>query len=174
MTKEQKVSVIEELTQKFNEGSFFYITDSSALTVEQVNNLRRLCFEKEIELRVAKNTLIRKAMEQSDKDFEGVYDALKGPTSIMFANVSNAPAKLIEEFRKNHEKPILKAASIDSDVFMGDDQLKVLANLKSKEELVGEIIGLLQSPAKNVISALSSAGGKIAGILKTLSEKDAA
>ncbi len=174
MNREEKSSIVEELTAKFNEGSFFYIADSSELTVEQVNNLRGLCFEKEIELRVAKNTLIKKAMEASEKDFEEMYPTLKGPTSLMFSDVSNAPAKVIKEFRVKNEKPILKGASIDSAVFLGDDQLETLSNLKSKEELIGEIIGLLQSPAKNVISALQSGGSTIAGLLKTLQERDAA
>ncbi len=172
MTKDQKAAVVEELTQKLEDATFFYIADSSTLTVEEVNNLRRRCFEKDIELRVAKNTLIKKAMEASSKDFEGLYEVLHGPTSLMFTNVSNAPAKLIKEFRKSHEKPVLKAASIDSDFFIGDDQLETLSNLKSKEELVGEIIGLLQSPAKNVISGLKGAGDKLAGLLKTLSERE--
>jgi len=171
MTKDQKAAVVEELTQKFDDATFFYIADSSTLTVEEVNNLRRNCFEKEIELRVAKNTLIKKAMEASSKDFEGLYKVLEGPTSLMFTNNSNGPAKLIKEFRKTHERPLLKAASIDLDFFIGDDQLGTLADLKSKEELIGDVIGLLQSPAKNVISGLTSAGGKLAGLLKTLSER---
>lgn len=172
MRKEQKAEVIENLVSKFNEGNTFYITDSSTLTVEEVNNLRELCYNSGIEMQVAKNTLIKKAMEQSEKDFDELYDTLKGPTAIMFASVGNAPAKMIEEFRKTHEKPVLKGASIDSAVFLGDDQLKMLASLKSKEELIGEIIGLLQSPAKNVISALQSGGNVLAGLLKTLSEKE--
>jgi len=174
MNKTEKTGVIEELTEKFNNGNFFYVADSSALNVEQVNNLRGLCFEQGIELRVAKNTLIQKAMEASEKDFSGMYDVLNGPTSLMFTEVSNAPAKIIEEFRKTHEKPVLKGAYIDSDFYIGDDQLSALANLKSKEELIGEIISLLQSPAKNVIGALQSGGSKLSGILKTLSEKSEA
>lgn len=174
MRKEEKTDIISELTQKFNDSNFFYVTDSSALTVEDVNTLRRKCYESGIEMRVAKNTLIKKAMEASDKEFEGLYDTLKGPTALMFSEVSNAPAKLIKEFRKEHEKPILKGASIDSDFYLGDDQIGALSDLKSKEELVGEIIGLLQSPAKNVISALKSSGSKLAAILQTLEERNAA
>lgn len=174
MTKTEKASIVEELTQKFNDSDFFYITDSSELTVEQVNNLRRLCFDKDIEMRVAKNTLIKKAMEASEKDFEQLYGTLAGPTSLMFSDVSNAPAKLIKEFRKTSEKPILKGAAIETDVFLGDEMVETLSDLKSKEELVGEIIALLQSPAKNVIGALKSGGNKLAGILKTLSEKEEA
>ena len=174
MRKSEKTEVISELTGKFNQGNFFYVADSSALTVEQVNKLRGMCFEQGIELRVAKNTLIQKAMEASEKDFSGLYDTLKGPTSLMFTEVSNSPAKLIEEFRKTHEKPVLKGAYIDSDFYIGDDQVEALSNLKSKEELIGEIIGLLQSPAKNVIGALQSSGNKLAGIIKTLSERSEA
>lgn len=174
MRKEEKAVVIENLVSKLNEGSTFYITDSSTLTVEEVNNLRELCYKSGVEMQVAKNTLIKKAMEQSDKDFEELYDTLKGPTAIMFATVGNAPAKMLEQFRKTHEKPTLKGASIDSAVFLGDEQLKMLASLKSKEELIGEIVGLLQSPAKNVISALQSSGNKLAALLQSLSERDAA
>lgn len=174
MTKTEKASIVEELTQKFNNSTFFYITDSSELTVAEVNQLRRLCFGKNIEMRVAKNTLIKKALEASEKDYEQLYETLVGPTSIMFSDVSNAPAKLIKEFRKTADKPILKGAAIETDFYLGDDQVNTLADLKSKEELVGEIIALLQSPAKNVIGALKSSGGKIAGILKTLSEREEA
>ena len=174
MTKADKGNVIEELTAKFNEGNVFYITDSSTLNVAQVNNLRELCYKQDIELRVAKNTLIKKAMEASEKDFEELYPVLSGPTSIMFAEVGNAPAKLIEDFRKSHERPILKGASVESAVFIGDEQLESLAKLKSKEELIGEIIALLNAPAKNLAGALQSAGAKLAGALKTISEKDAA
>ena len=172
MRKEQKAEVIENLVSKFNEGNTFYITDSSTLTVEEVNNLRELCYNSGIEMQVAKNTLIKKAMEQSEKSFDELYDTLKGPTAIMFASVGNAPAKMIEEFRKTHEKPVLKGASIDSAVFLGDEQLKMLSSLKSKEELIGEIISLLQSPAKNVVSALQSGGNVLAGLIKTLSERE--
>lgn len=172
MTRSEKTNAIEELKLKFQESNNFYIADSSTLTVEQINALRRTCFEKDIEVKVVKNTLAIKAMEQvEDKEFSALFDSLKGPSTIFFAEVANAPAKVMKEFRKTNEKPVLKAAYIDSDVFVGDDQIDVLAALKSKEELVGEIIVLLQSPAKNVISALKSGGSKLAGIVKTLQER---
>lgn len=172
MTRSEKTNAIEELKLKFQESNNFYIADSSTLTVEQINALRRTCFEKDIEVKVVKNTLAIKAMEQvEDKEFSALFDSLKGPSTIFFAEVANAPAKVMKEFRKDNEKPVLKAAYIDSDVFVGDDQIDVLAALKSKEELVGEIIVLLQSPAKNVVSALKSGGSKLAGIVKTLQER---
>jgi len=174
MTRSEKSQVIEDLKAKFSESPYFYFADSSALTVEQINKLRRACFEKGIEVQVVKNTLAQKAMEATgDKaeGFQGLYESLVGPTTVFFADTGNAPAKVIKEFRKNFDKPLLKAAYIDSDIFIGDDQLEILSTLKSKDELVGEIIGLLQSPAKNVISALKSSGGTIAGILKTLEER---
>jgi large subunit ribosomal protein L10 len=174
MTRSEKTQVIEDLKVKFSESQYFYFADSSTLTVEQVNKLRRTCFEKGIEVKVVKNTLAQKAMEATGDmaaGFEGLYDVLAGPTTVFFADTGNAPAKVIKEFRKSFEKPVLKAAYIDSDIFIGDDQLDILSTLKSKDELVGEIIGLLQSPAKNVISALKSSGGTIAGILKTLEER---
>lgn len=173
MTREDKKIAIEELKGKFEDSSFFYVTDSSSLTVEQVNKLRKLCFEKDIEIKVYKNTLIKKALEENadEKGYEPLYDALKGPTALMFSNVANAPAKLIKEFREDHDKPVLKAAYIDSDVFVGDESIDALAALKSKEDLLGEIVLLLQSPAKNVISALKSGGSTIAGLLKALEER---
>lgn len=172
MRKEQKTQAIEELTEKFSNAPFFYVTDSSALTVEQVNNLRGKCFEKGVEMKVVKNTLTKKALEKVEgADYSELYDALKGPTALMFSSTANVPAKIIEEFRKSHDKPVLKAAYIDSSIYIGDDQVKALASLKSKEELIGEVILLLQSPAKNVISALSSGGGKLAGLVKALQER---
>jgi large subunit ribosomal protein L10 len=172
MTRVEKQATIESLQEQFKSASNFYITDSSTLTVEEINQFRGMCFEKDIKYRVAKNTLIQKALEAiEDQDYSDVLPLLKGPTAIMFSEVSNMPAKIIKEFRKKHERPILKGAFIDNEVFVGDDLVKSLAELKSKEELVGEIIGLLQSPAKNVISALQSAGNKLSGIVKTLSER---
>jgi len=173
MTRSEKVAVVEELKAKFDSSSSFYVTDSSTLTVAEVNVLRGQCFEKGVEMRVVKNSLVKKALEAlpEDKNYGELFDTLKGPTALMFCETANVPAKLIEEFRKTHEKPVLKAAYIDSSVYLGDDQVKSLAALKSKEELVGEIVGLLQSPAKNVISALKSGGSTIAGILKTLEER---
>lgn len=175
MTKEQKIQLVQELTETFKTYPNFYITDMGGLTVEKVNDLRRLCFEKEIKVQVIKNTLIRKALENLEGDYSEVFGSLKQPSSVFFttAESPSTPAKVIEEFRKGgSEKPVLKAAVIDTSVFLGDDQLKALSNMKSKDELIGEIVGLLQSPAKNVISALKSSGGKIAGILKTLSERE--
>ena len=176
MTREEKAVVIEELVQKFSDNSHFYITDASGMTVAETNALRRLCFEKGIEYKVFKNTLIQKALERMDADYAPFDDAvLKGFSGVMFsAENANAPAKLIKEFRKKSggESPMLKGASIDTDLFIGEENLDTLSKLKSKAELIGEIIGLLQSPAKNVISGLQGAGGKLAGILKTLSERD--
>jgi large subunit ribosomal protein L10 len=174
MTRDQKVAVVESLKEQFANSQFFYLADSSQMTVAEVNDLRRLCHEKGVSLSVVKNTLVKKAFESIGDDYEDLYPALSGPTSVMFSEVSNLPAKVIKEFRKGNEKPLLKAAWIDSDVFLGDEMLSTLSDLKSKEELVGEIIGLLQSPAKNVVSALSSASGKLTGILQTLGEREEA
>lgn len=171
MTKEEKNQVLEELKEKFAQNNVFYLTDSSTLTVEVINKFRRKCFEKGIEFQVAKNTLIKKALEANTGNYSGLYDSLHGPTSIMFSSVGNLPAKVLKEFREDNEKPVLKAAYVDSAIFIGDDQIEILTKLKSKEELLGEVIGLLQSPARNLISALQSGGSKIAGIVKTLSEK---
>ena len=173
MTKQEKNQVLEELTEKFASNSIFYITDASTLTVESINQFRRKCFEKGIEFRVAKNTLIRKALEaNTNADYSGIYASLHGPTSVMFSSVANLPAKVLKEFRADADKPVLKSAYVDSAVFIGDDQIDMLTKLKSKEELIGDILGLLQSPAKNLISALvGSSGGKIAGLVKTLAER---
>lgn len=174
MTKADKSNEIQTLKEELTAASVFYVADSSTLTVAAVNDLRRLCFKNNVTLKVAKNTLVKKALESIEGgNFDELYPVLVGPTSLMFSEVANAPAKIIKEFRtkSKKERPILKAAFIDSDFFIGDDQLESLASLKSKEELVGEVISLLQSPAKNVISGLKSSGGKLAGILKTLSEK---
>ncbi len=166
--------MVQELAEKFKTYPNFYIADAGGMTVAQVNELRRLCFKADISMTMVKNTLIRKALEQLEGDYSEVYGSLKRPSSVFFATEENPnlPAKVIKEFRKAGEKPVLKAAVIETAVFLGDDQLQVLIDLKSKAELVGEIVGLLQSPAKNVISALKSGGSKLAGILKTLSEKE--
>lgn len=173
MTKEEKSVVIEELTAQLAENTNIYLTDISGLNAEATSDLRRACFKGDIKLAVIKNTLLAKAMEASEKDFGELPEVLKGNTSLMLSETGNAPAKLIKEFRKKKkaEKPLLKGAFIESAVYVGDDQLDVLVDIKSREELIGEIIGLLQSPAKNVVSALQSGGGKLAGILKTLSER---
>lgn len=173
MLKTEKAQVIDQLREKINNTPNIYIADSSSLTVEQVNKLRALCFEKGVEMKVVKNTLAIKAMEPNaeEKNYTPLFDVLKGPTTLLFSDVSNAPAKIIKEFRKSADKPVLKAAYIDTDVFVGDDQVDALVALKSKDELVGDVIMLLQSPAKNVISALKSGGSTIAGLVKTLQER---
>ena len=171
MTREEKSRVIEDLTAQLADTNVVYIADISNLNAETTSNLRRACFKAGIQLNVVKNTLLEKAMEASDNDYGDLPSILKGNTSIMIAENGNAPAKIIKEFRKKSDKPILKGAYIHQAVFIGDNQLDALIALKSKEEVIGEIIGLLQSPAKNVVSALKSGGGKIAGIVKTLSER---
>lgn len=172
MKREDKFQIIESLTQELKSHDVIYLTDTSELNVETINKLRRLCFRRNISLQVVKNTLLRKAMEASEKNFEPLFEVLKGATSVMLAESGNGPARLIKEFRKNSSKPILKGAYIQESFFIGDNQLETLVSLKSKEELIGELIGLLQSPARNVISALQSGGNTIAGVLKTLSEKE--
>jgi len=172
MKREDKYQIIESLTEKLKGREVVYLTDTSDLDVETINKLRRLCFRRNVTLQVVKNTLLRKAMEASDKNFEPLFDVLKGATSIMLAETANVPARLIKEFRKSSPKPILKGAYVQESFFIGDNQLDTLVSLKSKEELLGELIGLLQSPARNVISALQSGGSTIAGVLKTLSEKE--
>ena len=172
MTKEQKTKVIEELTAKLAESPNFYLTDISGLNAVNTSSLRRACFKANVKLSVVKNTLLEKAMESSEKDFGELPSTLKGNTSVMYSEIGNAPAKVIKAFRKKSEKPFLKAAFIEDNIYIGDDQLDILVDIKSREELIGEIITLLQSPAKNVISAIQSSGGKISGILKTLSQKE--
>jgi large subunit ribosomal protein L10 len=174
MTRAEKAQVISDLKEKFEKVNFFYLTDASTLSVADTNDLRRKFHENGVEMKVVKNTLARKALEQLEeaKGYDQLYDSLVGPTAVLFTENAATPAKLIKEFRKNHDKPEIKAAYIDSAVFIGDDKLKELAALKSKEELIGEIITLLQSPATNVIGALKSAGNTIAGIVKTLQERE--
>jgi large subunit ribosomal protein L10 len=176
MTKDQKNVVIELLKDKFSQYSNFYITNTESLSVEQIGKLRRICFDKKVEMKVAKNTLIKKALENLNGDkYADVYDSLHGVTALLFSESAKDPALILSSFRKetNLTKPVLKAAFIDGDVFVGDDQLKALIVLKSKHDLIGEIIGLLQSPAKNVISALN-AGNKLAGLIKALEDRAAA
>jgi large subunit ribosomal protein L10 len=171
MTREEKSRVIEDLTAQLAGTNVVYLADISGLNAETTSNLRRACFKAGIQLAVVKNTLLEKAMVASVNDYGELPSVLKGNTSILIAENGNAPAKIIKEFRKKSDKPLLKGAFIHQAVFIGDNQLDALIALKSKEEVIGEIIGLLQSPAKNVVSALKSSGGKLAGILKTLSEK---
>src|SRR6187402_781299 len=174
MTREEKAKIIDELSDKFANNSHFYITDATGFTVAQVNNFRRLCFKSGVEYRVYKNTMIQKALEkQEGKDFSPLFKALHGFSGVIFSKeAGNTPAKVIQEFRKKLEgKPKLKGASISSDLFIGDENLKMLAELKSKNELIGEVISLLQSPAKNVISALQSGKNTVAGLVKALEER---
>ena len=173
MTKQEKNEVIELLKGKFSQYNNFYVTDTESLTVAQVVKLRRTCFNKKVEMKVAKNTLIRKALEAIDGErYTGVYQSLNNVTALLFSENPKEPALILSSFRKenNSKKPVLKAAFIDGDVFEGDNQLDALTTLKSKQDLIGEIIGLLQSPAKNVISALN-AGNKLAGLIKALEER---
>jgi len=175
MTREEKAQVIAGLTEKFQQNSHFYITDTSGLTVAEINKFREMCFTKGIEYKVVKNTLIKKALDNLETDYSSLDDVLKGFSGVMFVQENaNVPAKVIKDFKKTdaNQRPKFKAASIDSDIFIGEDQLDALSNLKSKQELVGEVITLLQSPAKNVISALQSGGDTLAGLVKTLSERE--
>ncbi|MBT8195038.1 MAG: 50S ribosomal protein L10 [Bacteroidia bacterium] len=171
MTREEKNIAIDALADRISNSAHFYVTDLSNLTALETNKLRALCFKKEVTIQMAKNTLIKKALEKVDGEFDEMYDILKGNSAIFFSETANTPAKLIKQFRKDNDKPVLKGACIDSSIYIGDDQLTTLSELKSKEELIGEIIGLLQSPAKNVISALQSGGQTLSGILKTLEDK---
>ncbi len=173
MTREEKSKIIDELTGKFSAHPHFYITDAGGFTVAQINAFRKICFQTGVEYGVYKNTLIQKALEKNGTTFEPIYKALHGFSGVIFSKESgNAPARAIREFRKKLDgKPILKAASIDSDLFIGDENLNMLSELKSKNELIGDVIALLQSPAKNVLSALLSSKHKLAGLVKTLEER---
>lgn len=173
MTREQKAQIIDELKLKFSENGNFYLADASGMTVEQTNEFRSLCHKAGIEYKVVKNTLIKKALEDVEGDFSELYDVLKGFSGIMFSKeIGNAPAKVIKDYRKKGSRPVLKAASIEQAIFIGDEKLDELSKLKSREELIGEIIGLLQSPMSNVMSALQSGKHNIAGLVKALSEKE--
>jgi large subunit ribosomal protein L10 len=172
MTREEKSQVIKDLTVQLADNKNIYLADISGLDAGTTSKLRRACFKANVQLAVVKNTLLEKAMEASDKDFGELPTVLKGNTSVMYSETGNAPAKVIKDFRKKSERPLLKGAFIEEAVYLGDDQLDALVNIKSREELIGDIIGLLQSPAKNVISALQSGGGTLSGILKTLSQKE--
>ena len=171
MTRAEKAQVIEDLTAQLTEENIIYVADISGLDALTTSDLRRACFKANVKLTVVKNTLLAKAMENSDKDFEDLPSILKGNSSVMYSETGNAPAKVIKEFRKKSDKPLLKGAYVETAVYIGDDLLDTLVNIKSKEEVIGDIIGLLQSPAKNVISALQSGGNKLSGILKTLADK---
>ena len=172
MRREEKNTIIDSLAETLDKYSHLYLTDTAQLNAADTSALRRKCFEREIQMIVVKNTLLKRAMDKSEKDFEELYGVLKGSTSIMFSNTGNIPAKLIEEFRKKHDKPVLKGAFVEESVYLGDEMLDTLVAIKSKDELLGDIIALLQSPVKNVLSALQSGSNTIHGVLETLSTKE--
>lgn len=172
MRREEKIAIIDSLTEKLKEFSHFYLTDTAQLNAADTGDLRRKCFDNDIKLIVVKNTLLKRALEQNGGDYEELYPVLIGTTSIMFTQSGNAPAKLIKEFRKKHDKPVLKGAYVEESVYVGDNMLDALVAVKTRDELIGDIIMLLQSPAKNVISALQSGGNTIHGVLETLSKRE--
>lgn len=172
MKREEKDIIVNSLVDQLNDSPHFYLTDSSELNAEATSLLRRRCFESKIKMVVVKNTLLKRALEKTDYKVEELYDVLKGSTSIMFTETGNSPAKLIQEFRKKFKKPLIKAAYVEESVYIGDDQLENLVNVKSKDELLGDLIGLLQSPMKTVISQLKSGNNILAGVLETLSDKN--
>ena len=172
MRREEKNAIIDSLAEKLKMYSHSYLTDTAQLNAADTSDLRRKCFENDIKLIVVKNTLLKRALEMSEGDFNELYPVLKGTTSIMFAQSGNAPAKLIKEFRRRHDKPVLKGAYVQESVYIGDSMLDALVSVKTKQELIGDVILLLQSPAKNVISALQSGGNKIHGVLETLSKRE--
>ena len=172
MRREEKNAIIDSLTERLKEYNHFYLTDTAQLNAADTSDLRRKCFENNVKLVVVKNTLLKRALEQSEGNFEELYPVLKGTTSIMFAQTGNGPARLIKEFRKRHDKPVLKGAYVQESVFIGESMLDTLISVKTKQELIGDIILLLQSPARNVISALQSGGNKLHGVLETLSKKE--
>ena len=171
MKKEEKVKVVEELKGHLSDYKSIYLTDIAGLDAGQTSKLRRECFNSDIKLSVVKNTFLERAMNESDNDFGELKDLLKGNTTVMLSKVGNSPARVIKKFRKVADKPILKGAFVDEAIYIGDEHIEALFNLKSKDEVIGDIISILQSPAKNVISALISSSGKIAGLVKTLTEK---
>ena len=172
MKKEDKSAIIEQLKETLDRYKHFYIADAAGLNAADTSELRRTCFKGDIKLVVAKNTLLKKALEQKG-DYSPLFEALEGPTALILSNTNNAPAKLIKDFSKKNKagKPTLKAAYVEESFYLGADQLDALVAIKSKEQLIGEIVTILQSPAKNVISALQSGGTTIHGVLKTLSER---
>jgi large subunit ribosomal protein L10 len=171
MRREEKQVIVDSLAEILKEYSHFYLTDTAELNAADTGALRRKCFENDIKLIVVKNTLLKRALEQSEMNLEELYPVLKGTTSIMFANTGNTPAKIIKEFRRLRDKPLLKGAYVQESVYLGDEMLDALVAVKTREELIGDIILLLQSPARNVISALRSGGNKLHGVLETLSKK---
>ena len=171
MRKEDKQVLIDSMLSELQACPNFYLTDVSDLNAEKTSQLRRQCFNSGVKMIVVKNALFHKAMQQMEKDYEGLYDVLKGSTAVMFCETGNAPAKLIKNFRKTSDRPILKGAYIEECCYIGDDMVDALCNIKSKNDLIADIIALLQSPMKNVISALQSGGQKLSGVLETLSER---
>lgn len=172
MRKEEKNAIINSLAESIEAYNHFYLADTSELDAADTSDLRRKCFNSEVKLIVVKNTLLKKALEKAEGEFEELYPILKNSTSVMFCNTGNSPAKLIKDFRKKHDKPLLKGAFVEESVYIGDNQLEALVAIKSKEELLGDLVALLQSPMKNVVSALQSGGNTIHGVLKTLSKKE--
>lgn len=171
MKSSEKATIIDSLVEQINSSNHFYLTDISDLNAADTSDLRRICFKQNVKLVVVKNTLLRKALEKSAKQAEGLYDILKGNTSVMFTDQGNVPAKLIKDFRKTRKKPILKGAYVEESVYVGDDQLESLISLKSKNELIADVVALLQSPVQTVLSQLQSGGNILHGVLKTLEEK---
>jgi large subunit ribosomal protein L10 len=171
MRKEDKQVLIDSILSELKACPNFYLTDVSDLNAEKTSQLRRQCFNSGVKMIVVKNALLHKAMQQMEKDYEGLYDVLKGSTALMLCETGNAPAKLIKNFRKTSDRPILKGAFIEECCYIGDDMIDALCNIKSKNDLIADIIALLQSPMKNVISGLQSGGHKLSGILETLSER---
>lgn len=173
MRREDKNLLIDKLTEQIKHYPHFYLADTSELNAEVTSKLRRVCFEKQVKLVVVKNTLLKKALERSGKsDFSAIFETLKGSTSVMFTETGNVPAKLIKDFRREFPKPLLKAAFVEESIYVGENQLEALASLKSKNELIADVIALLQSPANNVVSSLQSGGSILSGVVKTLSEKE--
>jgi large subunit ribosomal protein L10 len=172
MRREEKDSIIDGLREQINSARHFYLTDISNLNAADTSSLRRKCFEKDVELVVVKNTLLKKALEKSEGNFEELYDILKNSTSIMFCETGNVPAKLIKDFRKEHDRPVLKGAFVEESIYLGEEQLDMLSSLKSKEELIADVLALLQAPMTNLLSALQSGGNNLAGVLRTLAEKE--
>lgn len=173
MTREEKNAVVKDLGETLAQTPNIYIAEAGGMSVAQVSDLRRLCFESGIKVQVVKNTLLKKALDEAEGNYEGVYDSLKTQTTVFFTGEDvNGPAKILKKFREKNKKPILKAAYVGESIFIGDEQIETLTKLKSKNELIGEVITLLQSPAKNVIGALQSGGSKLAGIIKTLQERE--
>lgn len=172
MTRQEKDQLIDELVQILTEKNVVYLTDASGLNSEATTNLRRECYRKDIRVRVVKNTLLRKAMERTEgRNYADLYEALKGQTALLVSDVGNAPARVLKEFRKKHDMPLLKGAYVEEATYLGDNNLEALTNIKSKEELIGDVIALLQSPMKNVVGALNSGGNTLAGLVKALQER---